>query len=149
MLLQNAFAAASVRHSRRNIVLLCASARKTGKDCMCHTSVSTTFPPIPGDQTLTHCANFLRHLSKELGNVTGIAALLGSAWDADVGLFRMTPEGTGDIQSSALALTVAEQVKILISKRCGEGEGCVCIYIYINKYMYIYTHTHQIIPRTK
>jgi len=89
------------------------------------------FHPIPGEQTLIHCANFVRHLSKELGNVTGIAALLFSAWDADVGLFRMTPEGTGDIQSSALALTVAEQVKIMIKKRCREGKGCVCIGLYL------------------
>lgn len=77
-------------------------------------------PRIPIKPSLTHRdAQNLRHLSMELGNVTGIAALLGSGWDADVGLFRMTAERTGDIQSSALALTVAEQVTM----RGGGGGG--------------------------
>ena len=48
-------------------------------------------------------------LEQHLPGVGAIITFLLSLWDEATGLFARTPGGAGDIRSSALAMTVAEQ----------------------------------------
>jgi hypothetical protein len=48
-------------------------------------------------------------LEQHLPGMSTIITFLLSLWDEATGLFARTPGGTGDIRSSALAMTVAEQ----------------------------------------
>lgn len=43
-------------------------------------------------------------------NISDVVSLLKTAWDESTGLFAEAPGRPGDVKSSSLALTVAEQV---------------------------------------